>query len=241
MTPTLITRDDSARLVSFNAAAKEMRTRAMMLAVEIEAVTDPESQAKAVEAQQALTDFAKAIEDCRKVVKQPVLDYARAIDNAAKEFVANPMAEQMRIARMVGNYQGLELAKQRAAEAARNEELTRLEREKHAELAKANTFEQREVVHERFQQQVEASQAATKIAIAPRVEGQIVKEEWEFDVTDKRLLAQMHPHLVNIEPRRSEIKEELKLGHKINGVEGRKVIVAGVRASKAKELTVQVI
>jgi len=232
----LITRDDARRAITFNDAAKEMRANAMFLAVESETVTDPESQAKAVEAQKALADVQKAIEDSRKYVKEPVLQFGREIDAAAKQFLANVIAEATRISRKIGDYQALERAKQVAAEAARNEQLTRLEREKAAELAKAKSLEEVEATHEKFN---EAVRTQAPVPVAPRVEGQIVKEEWEFEVTDKRLLAQMHPDLVNIEPRRLDIKERLKIGHKIHGVAARKVVTAGVRATKAKEMLVQ--
>lgn len=210
----------------------------MFLAVEIESVSDAISQAKAVEAQKALADCMKLIEDSRKSVKAPILDFGRKIDAVAKEFVANMSTEAMRIARLIGDFQALELAKQRAAEAARNEELTRIEHERQAALAKASSFEEREAIHERHQQEIEAAAAAAKVKQAPRVDGQRIQEDYEFEVTDLHLLAKMHPELVNIEPRRGAIREQLKLGRQIVGIASRKVVNATVRASKPKEFLV---
>jgi hypothetical protein len=267
MTAPLITLDRETFAVSVHPSAKALRTQAMMLAVEIESVTDADSQAKAVEAQKALAEYERLIEQARQTVKGPVLDLGRAIDKAAKDDLENIRTENVRVSRLLGDFAALELAKQRAAEAAQREELTRLERERAAELAKASTFEQREVVHERYAQEVDAACRAKPVQAAARVEGQIIKVEWEFEVTDARTLAQMHPHLVNIEPRRSEIKEALKLGacqecegegHRtiegvpttcpgcngtrfrrpVMGVKATKVVKAGVRATKPRELSI---
>lgn len=267
MSSALLVLDRELFTVTYDAAAKKLREAAMMLAVEIESVTDPESQAKAVEAQRALADLQKTIEDDRKAVKAPVLDFGRAIDRAASDFLANVQAEATRISRIIGNFQAIERAKAQAALDAQKAELTRLERERAAELAKAQTFEQREIVQERFAQEVQATQEAAKAVTPPRVEGQIVKEEWEFEVTDARELSRLHPTLVNIEPRKSAIKEALKLGacqecdgegfrtiegakatcpncrgtkfyRPVAGVNAWKVTKASVRASKPKELSI---
>jgi hypothetical protein len=266
----LLLRNDSSLTVTVAPEAKELRTKAMMLAVEIESVTDAASQEKAVEAQTALANVAKLIEDARRITKAPVLDYGRAIDKAASDFLANVINEQTRVSRMIGDYQAIERAKMQAAEAAQKAELTRLERERSAELAKANTFEQREQVHERYAQEVDAACQAAKVAAPPRVEGQIIKEEWEFEVTDAYALATNHRHLVKIEPKRSDIKEALKSGacqpcngdgfrtmegakvtcpdckgsgfyRPVMGVKAWKTTKASVRATKPKELAVQVL
>lgn len=233
---TLITRSDLE--ITFTPEARALREHAMIKAVDVEAVTDADSQAIAVEAQKALAEVLKIVEDSRKAIKAPILDAGRKVDATAQEFVRNVQTEATRISRLIGDFQALERAKQQAAENARKEELSRLEREREAELAKANSFEQREAVHERFQQEVES---IPRTPVAPTVQGQRVSEDFEFEVTDLHLLAKMHPDLVNIEPRRSAIREKLKLGHTVVGIQWRKVVNAAVRAPRTKELAVNAI
>lgn len=231
----LVNLDRDRFSVSFNEAAKALRESAMLLAVEIESVTDEASQKKAVEAQTALAEVAKRVEEARKQTKEPVLEFGRKIDEAARVFLQNVKDENTRISRMIGDFQAVERRRQLAEEQKRNEELTRLEREREAQLAKAKTVEAQEQVHEKFNEQVR-SQAPVKVA--PKVEGQVIKQDWEVTITDVRLLAQMHPDLVNIEPRRNDIKDRIKMGQKVHGVEAKPITVAGVRVKKEMEIAI---
>jgi hypothetical protein len=220
---------------SFNDAAKALRTEALTLAVEIESVANPEEQATAVEAMKKLHEFAAIIENARKDIKQPVLDAGRAIDALAKEFTANVYAERARVGRLVGDYQQAEIAKVKAAEAARVEELSRIERDTQEKLAQANTIPEREAIRERAMQEVQAVPVAPT---PPRVEDQRVTEDWEFEVVDKRELATWHPDMVTIEPRRQEIKDALKSGRTIRGIKAWPVTKASVRVGRTKEIAV---
>jgi hypothetical protein len=167
-----------------------------------------------------------------------VLDYGRQLDAVAKDFGNTLRQEATRISRMVGDYQAHLLAKQRAAESAAKAELSRIEREREAQLAQAPSLEAREAIHERAAQEI---QMVAPPPAPPRVEGQRIEETWEFEVTDPYELAKHHPLLVKIEPKRREIVEALKAGRDIRGITAKKVVNAGVRVSKPKELAVATI
>lgn len=132
----LIVRDDAQLTVTFTANALALRGSALEKSALVARVHDPDSQAKAVEAQKELSNAINLTERARKAAKEPVLEFGRRIDDAAKAFVADLKAEQLRVASLVGDYQQLEQARVRAAEQARLAEAAKLEAERRAaELA----------------------------------------------------------------------------------------------------------
>jgi hypothetical protein len=226
----LLVRDDSRLAITFSPAAVELKEEAIASCSLIVAVNSPGSQELAVDAQKSCRRLIKLVEDSRKSAKAPVIDYGRAIDDAAKKFVAEITAEEMRIAKLVGDYQQAELAKHRSAEALRVKELTDMERAREEKLSTVNTLEERERVHEEFSQLTQAMQAPS---VAPaRVDGQKVQEVWCFEVVNPHLLANSHPQLVKIEPRRFEINEALKSGMTIQGIRAWKEVKASVRLER---------
>jgi hypothetical protein len=68
---------------------------------------------------------------------------------------------------------------------------------------------------------------------ATRTEGQMVKADWEIEVTNPFELARYHPDCVTIEPRLSVIKAALNEGREIKGIKATKVTRAGVRLAPA--------
>jgi len=83
------------------------------------------------------------------------------------------------------------------------------------ELAKKRAAEDAARAEEAKRQSELAAQAV--LAVGPQKEiakadGQSVKEEWDYEVTDIWTLARMHPGFVKIEPRRAEILSVLAMG-----------------------------
>ncbi len=226
---TMVARDDAVRGFGFTAAALELKAWALGFGALVVRVANPSEQKDAVAAQIEVAKVLKLAETARKTAKDPVLDFGRLIDDKAKEFVKELKQEELRLGRLVADYQQLEQARVRAAQQAENERLLQIERERAAETAKAQTHEELDQIVERFDQRVK-DEAPAPVSILPtRTEGQNVREEWAFDVTDIWALVRSHPMCVTVEPRRAEIKALLNAGHKVAGVRAWKETKAGVR------------
>lgn len=228
----LVIRNDAARSIEFTGEANRLRSAALEKAAMIGRVSDAIGNAAATEAQLDIATVLKTVETVRKEVKEPVLRFGQMIDDTAKAFVVDLKAEQMRLNKLVGDFQALEQAKQRAAQQAENQRLAQLERERAAEAAKVTTHEELEAVQEKYNARA-AQEAPIAPRIAPRAQGQVVSEKWVYDVSDMWLLAKSHPTCVTIEPRHSEIKTLLAAGVKVAGVSNaRKETVASVRVGR---------
>jgi hypothetical protein len=228
----LIRRNDASLTVDFTEAALAMKQSALASAALVGKVSNADEQEQAVVCQTEIASLLNMAEKARKVCKDPVLEYGRSIDDKAREFVSELKEEQLRLARLVGDFQQLEQARVRAAQQAENERLLALEREKAKELAKAETHEQFDAIQEKFNQRAQF-EAPPPEAIAPaRASGQRVTEDWEIIVTDVWLLAKSHPTCVKIEPRLSEIKGLLNAGVKVAGVKAERQVKAGVRVGR---------
>jgi hypothetical protein len=220
-------------VVRFVPQVMTMKMNALVLAGNIQEVTNAQQQAEAVVAMKGCKEYLDQVEKARKEAKKPVIDCGRKIDEIAEEASKEIRGENARIAIQIAEFQAVELKKQRAAEALANAEISRLERERAEQVLKAKTIEEVDRAHAEHCQKVEA---LPRVMVAPKVEGQIVKEEWEFTVTDPFTLAKFHPNLVRIEPKRQDIKDALKAGLVVHGIEAKKVVVASVRTAGQKEI-----
>lgn len=229
----LIVRHDAGLAVAFTDEARQQKALILDAAIDIERVSTPEEQAVAVGVQKSIKAFLDMVEAQRTKVKAPLLDACRELDGKVKEFVGKVNAEQLRIARLVGDFQQAELARVRSEEARRQKELAEIERKREEECAKAKSIEERERIREDFSQQVAAVQPPPAPA---KAEGQRVTETWEFEVMDASLLARCHyPEMCKVEPRRAEIKAALQAGRSVQGVRAWKVVNATVRAEREQE------
>lgn len=134
MSSEFIILDISKRAATFTPLAVELRDRALESSALVGRVTGPEENARAVEAQKEIHATIGAIEKARKAAKEPILDLGRAVDAAAKQFAEDLEAERSRVSRLIGDFQELEAAKVRAAEAAARLAAEQAERERRAEL-----------------------------------------------------------------------------------------------------------
>jgi hypothetical protein len=225
----LIVRDDARLSITFTAAANELKNDALASSGLIAKVNDAESQERAVAAQQAIANVLNLAEKARKACKDPVLDFGRLIDHRCREFIQELKDEQLRLARLVADFQQLEQERVRRAQQAENERLLEAERQKARELAQAETHEAAEAIQARYNEE-----AASREPIKPiRAEGQRVTQEWEIEVIDIVMLYRHHPYCVKMEAVRSAIKELLNDGVEVHGIRARKVIKAGVTTGKA--------
>lgn len=264
--------------ITFTQAALEAKEKALESSALVARVSNAAENDSAVIAQKELARVIREVERARKEVKDPVIDIGRRIDDAAKAFVVELKGEELRIAKLVGDFQALEEAKRKAAEEAARLERERIERERweaerkaaeaarieaarieqerqkalaeaksHAELEKAQqeAAEAQKRLSEqqaRLAEEAEArakAQAAAIVAPTPvRAEGQTVRTEWDFEVTDIWALARAHPACVSIEARRSEVKAMLAAGVKVAGVRAWQQTKASVRTGRERVIEV---
>lgn len=235
MSESLIKIDRKELSISFSADVKAQKCSAIMAAQDIEEVINAEQQASAVAVQQSLSELRRVVEEQRKEVKAPFINFGRTLDETVKEFLAKVVAEENRIAALNGEFQQLLIAKQKAAETARLKELNENERLCQERLAQSKDLNEHQAIRE------EHAQVAAQMApIAPRpvVKGQIVKDDIEFEVEDKRALYLSFPNLIELEPKRREIKEALMEGINLPGVKWRRVVKSQTRGKAQQVLEV---
>lgn len=214
--------------VTVSASAKALIEEAQASASAVTSVHSAETNETAVAAQMLCARVLKLVEDSRKLAKAPVIDAGRAIDAAARQAVALVEAEQLRLTQLIGDFQQSELARARSAQAALSEELSALERDREEQLAQAESLDEREQIRADYSELARELQPPAPV----KAEGQTVSEVWCFEVENPMLLANSHPTLVRIEPKRREITEALKMGLKVHGVKAWKEIRAGVRLER---------
>ena len=134
----LIQRNDAALTVSYTAEAIALKDSALALSGVVGKVTNADENQAAVSAQSEIHKVRTLAEKARKAAKEPVLEYGKRIDAAAKSFVAELDEEMLRVSKLIGDFQALEQQKARAAEQLRVQELANIEREKAEALAKKN-------------------------------------------------------------------------------------------------------
>jgi hypothetical protein len=180
-----------------------------------------------------LHELESAIEKARVILTKPLLEKQRELKKLATDFSSDISSEKSRLNTECGNFQTLEKAKLRDAEVAHRKALDEIERQHHADLASARNHEEREAIVEQFNNRV----AAINPPIQPtRAEGQVVKDDWDFDVVDVWALCRAFPNCIKPEPIRTEIKRMLDAGHKLPGVNAKKVTKSGVRLSPQQKL-----
>jgi hypothetical protein len=151
------------------------------------------------------------------------------VDKEAKKFAADMEAEELRLARLVGDFVQIEEMKAREAEKARLEGLSALEKERSAALQNAKDHDEVDAINQAFADRAAALPAAVE---PPRAEGQSVRHDWEIEVVNPFDLARYHPNCVNITPRLIEIKQLLNEGVVVRGINAKKVVQSSVRVKK---------
>lgn len=220
----------------FSDDAIALKQDALAVASLVGTVASAEQNEQAVKAQAGLSQLAKLVEEHRKAAKAPILAFGKSIDAAAKDFLGEITAEQTRLATLVGNYQSLLLAKQRAEDAARNKELQEIERQRQAEIAKAKDHSALDAINTLFDQR--AADQARPIEAPIRAEGQAVREVWEIESINEWVLARARPDLVRkIEFDMVAVKQALEHGS-LPGVKARKAVKATVRVASQKAIDV---
>lgn len=230
-TLTLIRIKDGAATIG--TAENILKMNALIKAAKIEQVDSPDEQAAAVAAQQELHALAKAVEESRESLTGPLWKLYKSINSFAEQFIAEPKAEELRISRMLGDYQALLFQRAKAEEAKHNAALQAAEREREAAIAKATSLDEVAAIND---QSAQKQAAIPTPPPRPQAEGQTVKKDWDITVTDPIALWRTHPACVELVPRLSEIRALLALGTVPKGVIAKEIIKSGVRSKPGQQL-----
>jgi hypothetical protein len=228
----IILRNDASLTASVHEEALALKNEALAVGALIGKVTKSAEQADAVAAQTKIRELIVLVEKSRKDIKAPVIELGKKIDAAATQFTSELVQEATRLGSMVSDYAALELQRQRAAEAARQAEASKLERERMAALAQVKSHDEADAVQAHFN--AKAQEVATPPAEATRAAGQVVKEDIEITVINPYDLARYHPNCVDITPRLVEIKMLISNGITVKGITFKKVVKSTVRLGAAK-------
>lgn len=203
----LIVLDYGNRTAVFTERASAAKESALEVAGLIGRVSTPDENASAVAAQQELKTVLKLIEDTRQKCKEPVLDLGRAIDGAAKRFVESLNNELLRLGKLVGDYQTLEEAKRKAAEAARRLEEDRIQREKEAEERRVR--EEAEARQRKLDEEAAAARRAEQQAKTEQERAEAAARQHEIDRQKALAEAQSHQQMEAIQERTNQAAQML--------------------------------
>ncbi len=231
----LMVLDRSEFSVCVTPKAEVLKVKALEQSYKIEKVENASDQQLAVDAQLELDSLLRLTEKARKQIKQPVIDLGRKIDSQAESFTSKLSSERDRVSKLLGDFQALELARVRAAEAARILESESIERKRQEEVSRASTFDEIESIHERFNAQ-SAELSSKPVPVTSKADGQVVKNDWDVVVTDPYKLARYHPQCVTITAKVGEIKQLLQQGITVNGVMATPIVKSGTRAVGSHKL-----
>jgi hypothetical protein len=176
--------------LSISPEAELLKSQALEKAALVGKVSNPAEQETACEAQKDLTALLGQVEKARKAAKDPVLEFGRRIDDAARTFVEEIKPEQLRIAQLVADFQTLEAAKARAAEQARLAEERRMQEERRqAELAALRAAEQEKQKLAEQERELQRQQSAAKSAR----EAQLLNEQ-QAELKRQQALSEAKSH-----------------------------------------------
>lgn len=116
----------------------------------------------------------------------------------------------------------------KSAEESARLEVERIELERFKAQSQAETLQKFDDIAEKASRDV----AAVVVAPVAKLEGQVIRHDWDITVTDVWALSRAHPGCVKIEPRLTEIKTILNAGGTVTGVSAKKVVTSTTRGNK---------
>lgn len=184
--------------LTISAEAEQRKAELLAKAEAITTVTDNDESAKAQFQTRSLAAMRIEVEKSRKLVKEPVNRIAKMIDNAAADFLAEIVAEENRIKKLVGDHANEVMrikAEKEAAERAAFE-AARAAREAAEDGGIAAVIAAKKAAAEKLQASNEV--AATKVSSG-------VRFAWDFEVDDINIVAKAEPLFVTMEIKRSAV------------------------------------
>lgn len=201
----LILKDTTLGVPVIAPSALELKRVALATAKPIKRVTNPEEQSAAVTALKELKSIRSGMETTRRLVKAPVLELGKKIDEAAHNFMEALDGEELRVQGLINHYQREQLRIQREAEQALERE--RAETARLEELARKKNEQAELAVDPEVQKQAAREAAALEQQAAERrldeeligtitvakPKGLVVKQRLDFKILDPLVFCQAYP------------------------------------------------
>lgn len=196
ITPLILAGDGYQLTIS--AEAEQRKTELLAKAEAITTVTDNNQSERAQFQSRSLAAMRIEVEKSRKLVKEPVNRIGKMIDNAAADFLAEIVAEENRIKKLVGDHANEVLRIKAEKERIEREafEAARAAREAAEDGGIAAVIAAKKAAAEKLQASNEV--AATKVSSG-------VRFAWDFEVDDINTVAKAEPLFVTIEIKRSAV------------------------------------
>jgi hypothetical protein len=201
ITPLILAGDGYQLTISPEAEARKAALIEKASAVTTVASNDDSSAAQ--RHTRALAAMRIEVEKSRKLVKEPVNRIGKMIDAAAADFLAEIVAEENRIKKLVGDHA---------------EEVLRIKAAKEAEERKA--FDAARAAKEEAENGGIAAVIAAKKALADKLQASNevaatklsdgIRFAWDFEVIDINQLQSLRNDLVTVEPKRAAILATIK-------------------------------
>jgi len=184
--------------LTISAEAEQRKTELLAKAEAITIVTDNDQSEKAQFQSRSLAAMRIEVEKSRKLVKEPVNRIGKMIDNAAADFLAEIVAEENRIKKLVGDHANEVLRIKAEKERIEREafEAARAAREAAEDGGIAAVIAAKKAAAEKLQASNEV--AATKVSSG-------VRFAWDFEVDDINAVAKAEPLFVTMEIKRSAV------------------------------------
>ena len=196
ITPLILAGDGYQLTISSEAEARKAELITQSAA--ITTVTSNDESAKAQFHSRSLAAMRIEVEKSRKLVKEPVNRIGKMIDNAAADFLAEIVAEENRIKKIVGDHA---------------EEVLRIKAEK--ERIEREAFEAARAAREAAEEGGIAAVIAAKKATAEKLEASNevastrlasgIRFAWDFEIEDISAIYRAAPELVTLEIKRSAV------------------------------------
>lgn len=184
--------------LTISAEAEQRKAELLAKAEAITTVTDNDESAKAQFQSRSLAAMRIEVEKSRKLVKEPVNRIGKMIDNAAADFLAEIVAEENRIKKLVGDHANEVMRIKAEKERIEREafEAARAAREAAEDGGIAAVLAAKKAAAEKLQASNEV--AATKVSSG-------VRFAWDFEVDDINIVAKAEPLFVTMEIKRSAV------------------------------------
>lgn len=183
-------------------------------------ITNEVQATMANELHASMQETRRVIEKTRKTLKEPYIKMSRQIDEAAESATKDLVPEEQRLSRALGDYYALIEAKKRAQAKLESAE-TEVDKMRAGLLVNAATLTEFDELGQQFSEENRAKQG--EIVKTDTKPSPSIKKDYDIVVTDIWLLAKAHPACVKIEPRIGEIKELVRNGVKVAGINATEV------------------
>lgn len=162
MTEALITIDRASQSIAISGELEANKETVLTESALVCRVNDAETNKTAAIAQQNLSELRRLVEKAEEEAKKPLNKLRNSIIETCREFLAEVRGEEMRLAKLAGDFQALENAKRRAAEHAEQLEKERIERERRQEEAR--------IIREQAEREAEEKRARETLAAKAKAE-----------------------------------------------------------------------